>query len=458
MVDAPQEITPKNANELLKIKEEMQETTFIKGFKLTNAYENILVFYQKNPFFYKNGNFWFWNNEEKRWEIKDEICLINELETLFEREGVIFTSRIKYQYVDCFKAIGTKKIPKEPPVEWIQFKDKVFDLKNQTIFEATPEYFFINPISWRLGESEETPTIDKLFKEWVGESKEEILYEIIAYCCYRSYPMHFAFVLDGSGRNGKTQFQVLLRKFLGANNVCSSDFDTLIESRFESAKLYKKLVCCIGETNFGIISKTSLFKRLTGGDLVNFEYKNKAPFDDFSYAKLIINTNSMPSSEDTSEGFYRRFMIVPFLNEFEEGKNIIEKIPEIEYENMAKKILKVIKKIIETGKITSQGSIEERKLAYLKASNPLSIFLEAHCIRDIEFEVTYARLYGAYCNYLLKKKKRIVTRKEFKSALELEGIFLEKIHFKNPRGEFYLQWGFRGLKFKDAFIDDLTLL
>jgi len=36
----------------------------------------------------------------------------------------------------------------------------------------------------------------------------------------------------------------------------------------------------MGETNFNEMSKTSIIKKLTGGDLIGFEYKNKNPFNE----------------------------------------------------------------------------------------------------------------------------------------------------------------------------------
>ena len=44
------------------------------------------------------------------------------------------------------------------------------------------------------------------------------------------------------------------------------------------------------------------------------------------FAKIIINSNSLPNSLDTSDGFYRRWLIVNFPNEFPEGRDIIATI------------------------------------------------------------------------------------------------------------------------------------
>jgi phage/plasmid-associated DNA primase len=98
--------------------------------------------------------------------------------------------------------------------------------------------------------------------------------------------------------NGKSKFLELLRKFIGGENCCTTELDTLLVSRFEITRLHKKLVCMMGETNFNEMSKTSILKKLTGGDTVGFEYKNKNPFEDKNYAKILISTNNLPSTTE----------------------------------------------------------------------------------------------------------------------------------------------------------------
>ena len=167
-----------------------------------------------------------------------------------------------------------------------------------------------NPIPWKVSGDPRTPTMDKIFEEWVGKEYVPLLYEILAYCLIPDYPINRLFCLIGSGLNGKSKFLELLQIFVGMQNVCSTELDSLISSRFEVTRLHKKLVCLMGETNFGEISKTSILKKLTGKDIIGFEYKNKNPFEDYNYAKILIATNNLPTTTDKTIGFYRRWCII----------------------------------------------------------------------------------------------------------------------------------------------------
>jgi len=162
-------------------------------------------------------------------------------------------------------------------------------------------------------------------------------------------------------------------------------------------KLYKKTFVVWWEKQiFGILTTTSILKKLVGGDVIGFEKKGKDPFDEYNYAKIIIASNSLPSTEDTSDGFMRRWHIIDFPNEFPEGKDIVNSIPEIEYNNLAKKICSIIRKLIDKGKFSNQGSIEYRKRKYMMASNPLPVFLDEFCIKDSSYFEKYNKLYTEY--------------------------------------------------------------
>jgi len=434
-----------------------EEKVKINGFDPLN---NVKRFYEEKPFFYDKSNiFWLWDCEECKYEIVDEIDIMNEIEEALGLYGQTINSKLKNEYLEAFKRVGRLRIPKPTPVRWIQFKDKAISLRSNNIYDVTSDYFFTNPIPWELGESDETPIIDKLFGEWVGEEHKQDLYEILAYCCYREYPIQVMICLYGCGRNGKSQYLKIVNKFLGIKNICSTELDLLAgtnSSRFEIFKLYKKLACMMGETNFGILTTTSILKKLVGGDVIGFEKKGKDPFDDYNYAKIIIGSNSLPSSDDTSDGFMRRWHIIDFPNEFPEGKDIISTIPEYEYNNLARKVCKIIPKLLDVGSFKNQGNIENRKHKYMMASNPLPIFMEKYCVKDTSYFENYNKLYTEYVKYLIKHKKRKVKMKEFKSVLENEGLYVEKTAFKID-GEFKNGYYVIGLKLFDNF-DNFDIL
>lgn len=393
------------------------------GLNITNYIENVEKFHKVQPFFYDNsGLFWFWDKHEFKYKIYDDIDILNSLESLMKFEGQTTNQKLRSQYLDSFKRVGRKNIPLTAPITWVQLKDKIFDIENNNIFDVTPKYFFTNPIPQNVGEIEDTPTLDKIFSEWVGERNIVILYEIISYCLVRDYPIHRIFCFVGSGNNGKTCFLRLLNSFVGSYNCTSTELDTLLNSRFEVTKLHKKLICLMGETDFTTMKKTSMLKKLSGQDQIGFEYKNKNPFEDVNYAKITIATNNLPITDDKTRGFYRRWLIIDFPNEFNEKKDILKDIPLIEYDNLTRKCLRILKELLEKREFTNEGSIDDRQRKYEEVSNILGKFILERCYKNVDGEITFTDFYSKFCEYCRQHKHRVMSGQMVGKLLGKEGF------------------------------------
>ena len=386
--------------------------------------DNVHEFCNRQPIYYDNvKNWWLWSYDLGYWEKIDETDIMNAIDGNVDNHFLI-TKRIKGQILEALQRLGRLKKPKQPEPSWVQFKNNVVDVKTGDVFNTTHQYFFTNPIPWRLGTGEETPMLDILFKEWVGDKYIQTLYEIIAYCMIPAYPIHRIFCFHGGGSNGKSTFLNILQKFIGRSNVTSTELDFLIKNSFEVAKLYKKLVCFMGETNFGDIKKTSTLKRLSGGDLVSFEFKNKMPIDDVNYAKLIIATNSIPPTQDKSEGYYRRWTPIGFPNKFSEKRDIMSEIPDKEYENLAAKCVKLLPQLLRRRTFTNEGTVDQRRQAYEDASNPLQKFIRLKTQNDSENYILKWEFFNRFITWQKENGQRPWSKQEV--GVKMKELFEEK--------------------------------
>ena len=191
----------------------------------------------------------------------------------------------------------------------------------------------------------------------------------------------------------------------------------------------------MGETNFNQMNKTSILKKLSGGDLIGFEYKNKNPFEEINYSKIIIATNNLPTTSDKTLGFYRRWLILDFPNRFNEKKNILEGIPEKEYENLATYTLFCLKKLLKKRSFTNEGTVEQRMEKYEAKSNFLEKFLEDYVIEDPEGHITSRDFYHKFNAWCIENKFRVLT--EFNI-----GRKMKKLGYENKKK--YFNWMFDG--------------
>lgn len=379
------------------------------------------------PFFYDNSCIWWlWNEESHCWKLTDETDILNMIEDTTGEDTI--TSKNKTEILNAMKQRGRRNIPKPMEKTWIQFQDEVIDFITGKRFKATPEYFVVNPIPHKLNKNnfESTPTMDRIFEEWVGKDYVKTLYEIIAYCLLPYYPIHRLFCFIGSGLNGKSKFLELLRNFIGKENCCSTELDTLMTSRFEITRLHKKLVCQMGETNFNEISRTSMLKKLTGDDLLGLEYKNKNPFEDKNYAKVLIATNNLPTTSDKTIGFYRRWLIIDFPNQFSEKKDILEEIPEEEYESLALKSLIILKDLLEKRMFHKEGSIEQRMEKYETKSEFLQKFLNEFTEQNVEGYISKADFHKKFTDWCIENRHRKMSENSLGRMMNKYGVEGEK--------------------------------
>jgi putative DNA primase/helicase len=85
------------------------------------------------------------------------------------------------------------------------------------------------------------------------------------------------------------------------------------------------------ELSHATIKEAAVLKRLTGGSRqrIRIERKNQKAYDIALHAKLFFNANKMPDSDDTSDAYNRRVIVISFPNRFDgikEDKQLISKL------------------------------------------------------------------------------------------------------------------------------------
>lgn len=387
------------------------------------------AFIEVQPMYYDDaGLIWVWSFDRCCYIIVDEIDVMNLLSTRNESRSKTRDMPIykKEQIMLALKMVARKRKPLDLPATCVQFRDQIFDYKTKAITPATPDIFCTNPIPWKLGKSTSTPTIDKLFKDWVEPRYQETLKEIPAFCVTNGHKIRRAFFLAGTGANGKTKYQKLLRKLLGDENCCASTLKSLEEDQFARFTTYKKQVVLMGETSYEDMKNSEMFKAMTGEDPISFRQLYHQSITALNKAKLIVNSNGLPTPSDDSKGFWDRVLPIEFPNEFKEGPCPIEAIPNEEFENLCLRITEILPDLMARCTFSGEGTSDERKKRYLSLSNPLGEFLNENYIKADGFRVKAGQMFDEYTRWLVERRRRKVKRSEFKDALIEAGFDVDR--------------------------------
>jgi putative DNA primase/helicase len=199
---------------------------------------------------------------------------------------------------------------------YLNVKNGLINLNTMAFEEHTPELRTIMQLPVVYDPNATCPMFMQFLSKVIPKECEPILQEMFCYCLLPTMKYEKSFLFYGEGGNGKGTVIAVMQMFFGEQNASNVALQTLGENRFAASGLFGKMVNLHADIPNRLIDDSSLFKELTSGDRIQAEEKHKAAFSFNNRAKLVFSANELPSSRDNSEGFHRRWVIVPFPNKF----------------------------------------------------------------------------------------------------------------------------------------------
>jgi putative DNA primase/helicase len=246
------------------------------------------------------------------------------------------------------------------------------------------------------------PAITKFLYEIMSREDVELLLDFLAYCLWRDYKFNVWMLFNGAGQNGKSTLLNLIEKFFGSENVSGESLERLLKDRFAPANLYQKMVNLDADLSPDILLRnTGKLKKLTGNDQYPAEIKYMTSFKFRNYAKLIFSCNKIPESDDMTDAFFRRLIIINFKRQFfgaKEDINLIDKLttPE-ELSGLFHILVNRLPKVLENGiRQTTSELMEKTYDKYVRGSNPVEYFVKKALVLDSTARVKKLNLYDAY--------------------------------------------------------------
>lgn len=266
---------------------------------------------------------------------------------------------------------------------YIGLKNGIYDTVEEKLNPFNPQYYITNIIDVDFDKGAQSDLIEKFIKDISNEDEEveQLIYEMIGYGLYRDNFLQVAFFYYSPGGNGKTTLLKLLHHFYNPENTTALSFNDL-NDKFKPANLQGKLVNIADDIDPNRIRDTGNFKIIVTGNYITLEFKGQDAFEFKPYVKLIFASNELPMSNDKSEGFYRRMVIIPMLRKF--GKDGQKKDPMllnklITPHNMSALLnlsLKGLKRTLDNNEIIEPQIARKTKEEYQHDNNPVLQFIE----------------------------------------------------------------------------------
>jgi len=269
------------------------------------------------------------------------------------------------------------------------------------------------------------PAWDIFVGQVFPEDSEAIAWEIPAWLMTAENSIQKAVLLLGEGSNGKSTFLRACVAFVGKHNTSALSLHKIEQDKFAAARLFGKLANICPDLPTAHLSSTSMFKALTGGDVVSTEYKFKDSFEYVPYCKLVFSANLPPRSDDPTHGFFRRWQVIPFARCFEEGAADTKRREDLDGELAApeelsgvlNKALDALEQIRRRG-FSQSDSMHTAWEDFRTATDPLSVWLDQNTITLPNTMIGQGELIAAFNKYLTDAGKSPMTKTAFGLALK----------------------------------------
>ena len=359
-----------------------------------------------------NGNFHVYNGEY--WIKCQNEDIRNFLGKVAEKIGVCgFTPRsvwFKNALEKQFYETAYFNLP-EPKED-----QSLINLSNGTLVISTEDQY-LKPFDkndfmrYKLGFRFDPHAKAPIFQKYLDrvlpvKGKQDVLAEYIGYAFTNNkvFKLEKALILYGDGANGKSLFHSIISAMLGKENVSHVTLQDLTSPNGYSLPLLDgKLLNYATE----ISSKmdTTKFKTIVSGEPIQAREIFGRPFMMENYARMLFNTNSLPTDIEHNEAFSRRLILMDFdvtIPENERNPNLAGYIIEHELSGVMNWVLEGLDRLLANKKFTSCPEVENALSIFKQESDSIKMFLDEHFyIPSIKENVplkTFYKEYSIFCN------------------------------------------------------------
>ena len=205
-------------------------------------------------------------------------------------------------------------------------------------------------------------------------------------------------LLYGSGANGKSVFYEIINALLGKENITSYSLQSLTnETGYQRAKIEDVLLNYAPEISTKM--NTTIFKQLISGEDVEARLPYGEPFILSQYAKFLFNCNELPKDVEQNDGYFRRFIIVPFrvtIPKEEQDRNLHTKIIQNELSGIFNWALEGLERLIEQKGFTQVDEVNEMLEQFKLESDSVAMFINEGYTKSNKGNYLLSDLYKYY--------------------------------------------------------------
>ncbi len=315
---------------------------------------------------------------------------------------------------------------------YVPFNNCVYDIRRGDVADYNEDMYFAHLIPHKLDinlrDSKASEFIGKFFND-ISAGDDEVcmlLFDLIGYCLLDGNPFQKTFFIYGSGGNGKGVFFSLLNAIMGEENVTYRTWDDLSRATGRNGMIDKRLVLC-NDIDSNFVKEPQSLKTLVSCEPQVVKQLYCDEYTATFRGKIISSGNCIPKVNDTSNGWGRRLVIIPFKGDFRAKPDITltkkitsERVIEVLLPTCLMRLDGLLKRGMHSPKAVIDA-VNEYKLE----NNPMLLFAKEYCsaIKGEENAKTLDVVYNAmYVNFCKENNYKPMSKMSFVKKTDEAGI------------------------------------
>jgi len=299
-----------------------------------------------------------------------------------------------------FIRVDARDLWGSPPLDVLNLTNGLLHIETGQLMPHSADHLSSVQLPISFDPSATCPVWDDFVEDVFPSDARDIAWQIPSWLMVPDTSLQKALLLLGEGSNGKSTFLAGLSAFLGFSNVAAVSLHRLESDKFSVARLVGKLANVCADLPSSHLAGTSVFKQLVGGDRVIGERKYADSFEFLPFARLVFSANHPPRSGDSTDGFFRRWLVVPFTRRFERGDEIRDMPARLaaphELSGLLNKALQARREMQECGGLLESPSMHSAKEEFRNVTDPISVWLNDWTVEDPNAFVAKHELLAAY--------------------------------------------------------------
>lgn len=254
-----------------------------------------------------------WAFENGRYEILYDLSIKKYAEDNFEPKP---KETLRREFLNKVKMYGHIK-PNwftESTRGKMNFKNGVLDVRSRTLVPHSHEYGFMSQLPCEYDPNATAPRWEKFINE-VTLGRQELIDTLQEYLGYvfssQGCKYQRLLCLLGEGSNGKSTLVNVIKALAGSEGSSNLSIKNLQDSQ-NRAILEGKIINISDENDRDSFRNTELIMTLVVGGNYQIKRLFAQPYEVQNNTNFIMLCNKVPHSSNTTHGFFRRFLFIPF--------------------------------------------------------------------------------------------------------------------------------------------------